>query len=701
MLSIQSIYVALFGRPADPAGLQFWTEQLDSGVPFSSIVRSISASSEFQDRFEGLSNAAIVDSIYQSLFGRQADAAGRDFFVDLIEKGTLDFGLLAVTILDAAKNTDAEIVENKVQAAILFTESLGTPEEIAAYTGSNAADAARLFLLNVTDDPATIPTSLELEAIVQDFVDGSTGPGPITDPGGGGTPAPLVASFNGGVLSIAANAAATATLNSDGTLTISANGFSGVVVAAAPITTLDIGAGATLAVGTNYINGRSLAIQGDGKLNVTGVTITEASGATPFETSANIDKLSFADPDNLLVNGSQKLGFAVRWDTLDDLYVTLANTGGAGAGNPALFGVGGYTDPTVLANPVLGQTTLGAAAFAVNKAFVELGIDYASYIGATKDTAFDLTAKSDAGGRSQSLHDNILGNLNSAAVSDRQFPSSYTPLIPTEFQSRPTYSGNVGDQQGPKHDAVRVFDFERGWAREDYIVSAINTSVDASAKKSNGDMFFGSGNPSVGYDIVRHEGAGIELGLDVIYRQGPTVPSTIANGVSIFEVAPGPQSTANGSFADNANRAAWSFNYSIATDLNNSSSDRNAYTFKLQIDVDKTAGTHFLELTLQDGGTGTADSKWQVTAIDGVAVTNGALVIQDDAGLDNLVSQNSQNFAFGYIRNLISDGGLSTPLATPTYNFEAGAFDIRLEAYRGTQLIAVNAIQVDVGNFIL
>jgi hypothetical protein len=94
---------------------------------------------------------------------------------------------------------------------------------------------------------------------------------------------------------------------------------------------------------------------------------------------------------------------------------------------------------------------------------------------------------------------------------------------------------------------------------------------------SPGNLFVGSGIPAENFGVARNETAGIELGLMVRYRQGPTIPSTdnYADGVLNFSVASRPQSTANGSIANNSGRAAW--NFSVATGLNGATTDLNDY----------------------------------------------------------------------------------------------------------------------------
>src|SRR5439155_9462842 len=122
---------------------------------------------------------------------------------------------------------------------------------------------------------------------------------------------------------------------------------------------------------------------------------------------------------------------------------------------------------------------------------------------------------------------------------------------------------------------------------------ADGTVTAAATKASTGhpnEIINGSGTPSNHFGLAEND-SGIELGMQVIYRQGPTVTTadTYADGALHFDVASGPQSTVNGSSATNTARAAWSFEYSVATGLNGQTTNLNNYTFKLLIDRDPTA----------------------------------------------------------------------------------------------------------------
>lgn len=186
MATIQGIYVALFGRPADPGGLAYWNGVTNNGSDLSKLIGQLTASQEYLDRFKGKTNAEIVTTIYQSLFGRAPDAGGLDFFTKGLANGTLKLETLAINILDGAQGSDKSIIDNKTAAADLFTKSLDTPAEIAAYNGNAAAELGRAFLTKVTDDKTSIPNQTDVDKAVAGVVTPSGGQGPSEGGGGGG-----------------------------------------------------------------------------------------------------------------------------------------------------------------------------------------------------------------------------------------------------------------------------------------------------------------------------------------------------------------------------------------------------------------------------------------------------------------------------------------------------------------------------------
>jgi hypothetical protein len=187
---VQSIYVAYFGRPADPGGLDFFANgfknagadtnlnvtanMYSSNESVKALIEVFSGSAESQALYPG-DNSTFIDAIYNNLFNRAPDAAGKDFWVNALNANAMTRGNAAVIIMSSALGDDSVLIARKVLAASLFTTSANTTEERAAYSGLAANAVVRTMLSNVT--LATDPNSLQatVDATLASLV-GSTAP---------------------------------------------------------------------------------------------------------------------------------------------------------------------------------------------------------------------------------------------------------------------------------------------------------------------------------------------------------------------------------------------------------------------------------------------------------------------------------------------------------------------------------------------
>ena len=269
--------------------------------------------------------------------------------------------------------------------------------------------------------------------------------------------------FEGGVLTIKTGRDVAFTEDSSGNWTyqLGANSFTLTAAQVATIQTINlVNPNTHLDLSAALVNGENFAVIGAGALNISGVVFTEAFMATPFETSVNIGSLELAVATT--VNGDTGSYFATLWDTLDDAYGALSVQGF----NNALFGVGGYASNVVLATPVLGETTVGAAASAIVGGFINLGVAYVNYLVAGGDALDYFTAKASVAGRDQTVHDNILGNVTDDALLERQFipPANIASTVPGDWETRDLYSGNPG--LGAVLAATVAFDVAHGVERD-------------------------------------------------------------------------------------------------------------------------------------------------------------------------------------------------------------------------------------------
>lgn len=167
--STQQLYIAYFGRPADPYGLQHFKAQLEklqtpldmpalelaynSNGGIRELVNSFGTSTESQALYSG-STDAFVSAIYKNVLARTppANDEGKAFWVDAIDKRGLTRARAALAIIAGAqKNTsaqgqvDAQVIQSKLSVATRFT-SLVQPE---VYSGEAAAALARQMLNTV------------------------------------------------------------------------------------------------------------------------------------------------------------------------------------------------------------------------------------------------------------------------------------------------------------------------------------------------------------------------------------------------------------------------------------------------------------------------------------------------------------------------------------------------------------------------
>ena len=79
--TVQKIYIAFYQRPADPAGLKYWAEQINAAGGNPNAVITAFGTSPEATALYGAVNATtignVIEAIYQAAFNRAADAGGK------------------------------------------------------------------------------------------------------------------------------------------------------------------------------------------------------------------------------------------------------------------------------------------------------------------------------------------------------------------------------------------------------------------------------------------------------------------------------------------------------------------------------------------------------------------------------------------------------------------------------------------------
>lgn len=101
--SLVRLYDTAFGRAADEAGINFWIEQVESGVTLGDIAAGFVASAEAQPQYASLSNEAYVAALYVDGLGRTGGAAEAQFWIDHLNHGDLTRGETLLAFADSAE----------------------------------------------------------------------------------------------------------------------------------------------------------------------------------------------------------------------------------------------------------------------------------------------------------------------------------------------------------------------------------------------------------------------------------------------------------------------------------------------------------------------------------------------------------------------------------------------------------------------
>jgi Ca2+-binding RTX toxin-like protein len=163
--NVQQAYIAYYGRGADPAGLDYWANRLDTqgAGQLQNIIDAFATSQEFTLEYGNPSNenewTTYINKIYQNVLNRDADQAGLNFYLEGLKSGQFTIQNLPLDILNGAINTDILTVNNKTQAALAFTPQIDTPDEILNYN-QFSVDIARDWMSSVGPDQQSLDTAL-------------------------------------------------------------------------------------------------------------------------------------------------------------------------------------------------------------------------------------------------------------------------------------------------------------------------------------------------------------------------------------------------------------------------------------------------------------------------------------------------------------------------------------------------------------
>lgn len=102
------IYQAAFNRAPDAKGLSFWIDVMDHGVTLRDVAGGFVSSPEFQSLYgTNPSNASIVDKLYENVLHRAPEAAGRDFWLGILDNKLASVAEVLMSFSESPENRAA------------------------------------------------------------------------------------------------------------------------------------------------------------------------------------------------------------------------------------------------------------------------------------------------------------------------------------------------------------------------------------------------------------------------------------------------------------------------------------------------------------------------------------------------------------------------------------------------------------------
>jgi hypothetical protein len=162
MLAFCELYVAYFNRAPDATGLLFWGSALADGMSMNQIARLFFDQPETQALYGATDDASgFVTAVYSNILGRNPDAAGFGYWVNVLESGAVSRAEFILAMLDGAKAAtgsalDAQYLETKAEIGAYYAVVNGLNN------GAVASNAMQAF-------DGSIASVIEAKDIIDDF----------------------------------------------------------------------------------------------------------------------------------------------------------------------------------------------------------------------------------------------------------------------------------------------------------------------------------------------------------------------------------------------------------------------------------------------------------------------------------------------------------------------------------------------------
>ena len=81
---LQKLYLAYFGRPGDPSGINYWIDHSHESISIRDISKELSRQEEYKKYNSNDKSLEFkINKLYLNLFNRKADFEGLNYWIDI------------------------------------------------------------------------------------------------------------------------------------------------------------------------------------------------------------------------------------------------------------------------------------------------------------------------------------------------------------------------------------------------------------------------------------------------------------------------------------------------------------------------------------------------------------------------------------------------------------------------------------------
>ena len=173
---LQKLYIAYFGRPGDPSGINYWLSRSNESLNLRQISNELSRQDEYLKYVSHEKSLDFkINKFYINLFNRKADFDGLNYWMEMVENRKCEISDIVYELACVTNKTfsinfeqqkkDTEIIHNKIVAAELFTKQISKsitlinlyrPDSISPWISGNSFIRVSNFFNHITSEKVSI-----------------------------------------------------------------------------------------------------------------------------------------------------------------------------------------------------------------------------------------------------------------------------------------------------------------------------------------------------------------------------------------------------------------------------------------------------------------------------------------------------------------------------------------------------------------